>query len=84
MAKQEVSNAEEVKNMIKVRHELGWDKINDFIKWINPEGKADSLVAQWRREVENLYEPRPDLGWEGNHEFIKRHNPNGDRTLLIR
>ena len=84
MDKPEVSSAEEVKKMLKVRNELGWGMINNFIKWLNPEGKRDSLIVQWRLEVENLIESRSALGWEIINEFIKQQNPNGVRPSLLR
>ena len=84
MDKPEESNVQEVKQMLKVRNELGWDKINNFIKWLNPEGKQDSLIVQWRLEVENLIELRDALGWGGINEFIKQQNPDGLRPSLLR
>ena len=84
MDKSEVSNAEEIKNMIKVRNELGWGAINNFIKWLNPDGLHDSLVLQWRQEMQNLITSRKELGWGDIDEFIKKHNPEGCRPSLLR
>ena len=84
MDKSEVSSAEEIKNMIKVRNELGWGKINDFIKWLNPGGKRDSLILQRKQEVENLIQSRNALGWGEINEFIKQQNPGGFRPSLLR
>ena len=84
MDKSEVSNAEEIKNMIKVRNELGWGNINNFIKWANPGGNRDSLVLHWKQKLENLIQSRNALGWGKVNEFIKQQNPDGVRDSLLR
>ena len=74
MDKSEVSNAEEIKNMLKVRNELGGGNINNFIKW----------VVQWKQVMENVIRSRNALGWGKINEFIKRENPGGFRPSLLR
>ena len=75
MDKPEVSSAEEVKKMIKVRNELGWQEINDFITWLNPDGLRASLMSHWTQDI--LLESRHALGWGIINEFIKQQNPGG-------
>ena len=82
MDKSEVSNAEEIKNMIKVRNELGWQEINNLIQWLNPGGLCASLVTYQTRDI--LAESRNALGWEIINEFIKQQNPGGLRDSLLR
>ena len=86
MDKSEVSSVEEIKNMIKVRNELGWGTINDLMKWLNPGGNRDSLICAWRQrqEIEYLIKSRNALGWGEINEFIKSYNPGGLRDSLLR
>ena len=82
MDEPEVSSAEEVKNMIKVRNELGWREINDFITWLNPGGLRASLMSHGTRDI--LSESRHALEWGIINEFIKQQNPGGLRNSLLR
>ena len=78
MDKPEVSNDQEIKNMIKVRNELGWQEINDFITWLNPGGLRDSLWGFSTRDILS------GSGWAGIDEFIKQRNESGTRPSLLR
>ena len=70
MDKPEVSNAEEIRKIIKVRNNnLGWRKINDFITWLNPGGLRASLWGPMTQDI--LADARHALGWGIIDEFIK-------------
>ena len=84
MDKSEESSAQEVKKMLKVRNELGWGMINNFIKWLNPGGLRDSLILPRTQVAAKILESRNVLGWGTINEFIKKHNPGGLRDSLLR